>query len=301
MIIGHNTQAEILQKTLNNLRHHALLLNGSKGIGKASLAKALSLRLLQQNSALPAHIIEHQINANAYPNYILLTPLTDDDGKLKREITIEQVRNLIDNLKKKAAISGTRIVLTDAVDNLNISATNALLKILEEPPADVVFIMICQQISAILPTVRSRCMPINFKALNEADLEQAVTNLKIKFNKELAPYCLGSVGFYETTAKSGGMDLINKIIDLIKTNNLSDLKAKAQTILKSGIEENLALQILHRILYVMSLKDMNLAPSTQAVERFMRNSHNTHLDASHRLMTAILIAKDPNNSEIVNS
>jgi DNA polymerase-3 subunit delta' len=301
MIIGHNTQAEILQKTLNNLRHHALLLNGSKGIGKASLAKALSLKLLQQNSALPAHIIGHQINANAYPNYILLTPLTDDDGKLKREITIEQVRNLIDNLKKKAAISGTRIVLIDAVDNLNISATNALLKILEEPPTNVVFIMICQQISAILPTVRSRCMPINFKSLNEADLEQSVTNLKLKFNKELAPYCLGSVGFYETTANSGGMDLINKIIDLIKTNNLSDLKTKAQTILKSGIEENLALQILHRILYVMSLKDMNLAPSTQAVERFMRNSHNTHLDASHRLMTAILIAKDPNNSEIVNS
>lgn len=301
MIIGHNTQAEILQKTLNNLRHHALLLNGSKGIGKASLAKALSLKLLQQNSALPAHIIEHQINANAYPNYILLTPLTDDNGKLKREITIEQVRNLIDNLKKKAAISGTRIVLIDAVDNLNISATNALLKILEEPPTNVVFIMICQQISAILPTVRSRCMPINFKSLNEADLEQAVTNLNLKFNKELAPYCLGSVGFYETIANSGGMDLINKIIDLIKTNNLSDLKTKAQTILKSGIEENLALQILHRILYVMSLKDMNLAPSTQAVERFMRNSHNTHLDASHRLMTAILIAKDPNNSEIVNS
>lgn len=300
MIIGHNTQAEILHKTLNSLRHHALLLNGPKGIGKASLAKILIIKLLQQNSALPAHVIENQINANSYPNYLSLTPLTDDDGKIKREITIEQVRNLINNLKKKAAIDEIRIVLIDAVDNLNIPATNALLKILEEPPANVVFIMICQQISAILPTVRSRCMPIHFKTLNEADLEQAITNLKLKFNKELAPYCLGSVGFYEATTKAGGMDFINKIIDLIKANNLSDLKTKTQTILKSGVEENLVLQLLHRILYVMSLKDMNLAPSTQAVERFIRNSHNTHLDANHRLMTAILIAKDPANAEIVN-
>lgn len=300
MIIGHNSQAEIVYKTLSDLRHHAVLLNGPKGIGKASLAKTLSTKLLQQNSALPAHIIEHQIQANAYPNYILLTPLTDDDGKTKREITIEQVRNLIDNLKKKAAIDGIRIVLIDAVDNLNISATNALLKILEEPPANVVFIMICQQISAILPTVRSRCMPINFKALNEADLEQVITKLKLHFDKELAPYCLGSAGFYAATAAAGGMNLINKVIDLIKTNNLNDLKTKAQTILKAGVEENLALQLLHRILYVMSLKDMNLAPSTQAVERFIRNSHNTHLDTTHRLMTAILIAKDPSNAEIAN-
>lgn len=301
MIFGHNTQAELLKKALENSGHHALLLCGPKGIGKATMARLHSIELLQKHSALPAHIVERQIESKAYPNYIALAPIVDDEGKQKREITIEQVRSVIDALKKKSALPGPRIVLIDAVDQLNRQAANALLKVLEEPPSNVLFILICHQVSAILPTVRSRCMPINFLPLNQQNMEKAIHSLEIELQADIIQYCLGSVGFYQELYESGGMQLINKIIDLIKTINLNDLKTKAQSLPKSNPTEDLTLQLLHRILYVQALKDSKLAESTQAVERFTRNSHNTHIDANHRLMAAVLIAQNPNNAELINA
>lgn len=299
MILGHDTQAALLINALENLRHHALLLCGPKGIGKSSLASLHSIELLQKHSTLPAHIVARQIEVNAYSNYIELQPIVDDEGKQKREITIEQIRNVISTLKKKSSINCTRIVLINAVDQLNRQAANALLKILEEPPADVLFLLICHQVAGILPTIRSRCMPINFSPLNQQNLEKAISSLELELQPDIIPYCLGSVGFYQSLYQSGGINLINQIIDLIKTVNLNDLKTKAQSILKSGVEEDLALQLLHRILYIKALKDSNLAIATQAVERFTRHSHNTHIDATHRLMAAILIAQNPSNAHLV--
>jgi DNA polymerase-3 subunit delta' len=300
MIFGHDQQAELLSNAFENLRHHALLLCGPKGIGKSSLARLQSISRLQKENIFPPHVVARQIEAKSYHNYIELRPIVDDEGKPKREITIEQVRNVIDTLKKKSALSGPRIILIDAVDQLNVQSANALLKILEEPPQDVLFVLVCHQISGILPTVRSRCMPISFSPLNQNNLEQAIKSLELNIEPELIPYCLGSVGFYNEIFKAGGKNLVNQIIDLVKTSNLSDLKIKSQTLVKAIASEDLGLQLLHRILYVKALKNSNLAAATQAVERFMRNSNNTHIDATHRLMTAVLLAQDPNNAEIIN-
>lgn len=299
MIFGNDTQAELLKKALENSRHHALLLCGPKGIGKASLARLHSIELLKKHSTLPAHIVARQIEAGAYPNYIQLQPIIDENGKQKHEITIDQIRNVISTLKKKSSLNGHRIILIDAINQLNVQSANALLKILEEPPKDVLFLLICHQVAGILPTIRSRCMPINFSSLNQPNLEKAVHSLELELQTDIIPYCLGSVGFYQELYQAGGTKLINQIIDLIKTVSLNDLKTKAQSLIKTNIAEDLVLQLLHRILYIKALKDSNLAAATQAVERFIRHSHNTHIDATHRLMAAVLIAQNPTHSHLV--
>ncbi len=179
-LIGHHGAQSQLAKLLDSGRFpHAILLHGPQGIGKRVLAEDLALRLIcgpaqagstevdmfgapvettpdqgplafDQSSPVYA-----QIQAESCPDYYILQP---DEGK--KSIGIKQVQNLLENLLRTADTA--RTVIVDSLEDLTTEAANTLLKTLEEPRPGIFFILIAHQLSATLPTIRSRCrlMPL---------------------------------------------------------------------------------------------------------------------------------------------
>lgn len=300
MIIGHTSIYKTLENAIEKQHHHAFLLAGPKGVGKSTIAKSVAIKTLAKFSHQPFHIVEQQCLSGAYPNFIYLTKLVDDDGKIKNDITVEQIRNLLNSLRQKAAYDAPRFVIIDSIDNLNRQAANALLKMLEEPPLNTFFLNICHQVSGVLPTIRSRCLMLNFKALSDADLAKVITKSSSdNFSKEIAEIANGSPGQYLAIQNAGGEKLLNDIIKLLKITNLSDLKTAAQEILKST-DDTFTLEILHQILYQKAMIQPGIyANSAHAVESFLRFTHATYIDAAQRVCAAVLLAQNPSQQQLI--
>lgn len=148
--------------------HHAWLLAGPEGIGKALFADKAALRVLAEAAGPPItgpgldvsdeHRIAKLVTAGSHPDLMRLERLAKDGGtELARSISVDQVRGLGRLFSTTASFSPWRVVVIDAVDDLERSAANALLKNLEEPPANSLFLLISHAPERLLPTIRSRC------------------------------------------------------------------------------------------------------------------------------------------------
>jgi DNA polymerase-3 subunit delta' len=299
MIIGHTSPYTFLEKAFANKQHQAFLLTGEVGIGKASAAKHLALSELTKASPFNANIVQQQCAAGSYPNYFYLTLIQDEDGKQKSEITIEQVRSLLSRLKQKAAIQGPRIVIIDSIDQMNRQGANALLKILEEPPQDTFFLLVCHSLGKVLPTIRSRCIRVDFKPLTNEEMEKFSTVQGEKVDKEVLLMAAGSPGAYQRIQQAGGVSVLESIRKLLQMSNMNDVKAALQDLLKQS-DDNFLGYLLHQLLYNQALKNpATYAESAHAVEKFMFYTQGTHLDGAHRLQAALLLAKTPREAAII--
>lgn len=175
VLVGHEAPVLALLESARSERpHHGWILSGARGIGKATVARAVAMRLLAE-AAGPAlsgegvdvaadHPIRKLIEAAAHPDYADLTLLEKDSG-LARNISIDQVRGLGRLIQSAPSLSGRRIVVIDAADDLERPAANALLKSLEEPPAGMLFLLVSHVPGRLLPTIRSRCRFLRFEPL----------------------------------------------------------------------------------------------------------------------------------------
>ena len=187
--------------------HHAWLLTGPRGLGKASFAHAASMRLLAE-AAGPApggegintpatHPTAHLIAAGSHPDFRLLERIENKTGTaLQRNISVDQVRALGDLFAVTPSMSDWRAVVIDAADDLEASAANALLKMLEEPPAKCVFLLVSHVPGRLLPTIRSRCRTLEFQPLGDDVMasvlaEQGIDRAKIA---TIVPRAGGSPG-----------------------------------------------------------------------------------------------------------
>ena len=171
LLVWHKPIWEHLWQSGTERFPHALLLVGSAGIGKLAFAKMLAQSLLCQNRSVENHACGacsscHFFTQNAHPDFRLVAPEADDesqdsaDGKEKKAselITIRQIRELGDFVSLTSHQAGARVVLITKAEQLNLNAANALLKMLEEPPAETIFLLVANNLSRIIPTVRSRC------------------------------------------------------------------------------------------------------------------------------------------------
>jgi DNA polymerase-3 subunit delta' len=183
-LFGQEAQTRTLLNAAHGGRlHHGWILGGPRGIGKASFARAMAMRLLAEAAGPPPpgnglgvdpdHPIRHLIEADAHPDYVDLVPL-EKEGGTARNISVDQVRGLQRLIHIAPSLSTRRIVVIDSADDLERSAANALLKNLEEPPADMLFLLVSHAPARLLPTIRSRCHMLRFDALPDDAMQSAV-------------------------------------------------------------------------------------------------------------------------------
>lgn len=177
MILGQDRAAEQFRAAWRSgSLHHAWLLAGPRGVGKASFARAAATRLLAEAAGPPVelpgletpvdHPIARLVDAGSHPDLRLLERLENPKtGNLARNITVDQVRTLAELFGSTPFMSDWRVVVIDAADDLEPSAANALLKMLEEPPANCLFLLVAHAPGKLLPTIRSRCRRLEFAGL----------------------------------------------------------------------------------------------------------------------------------------
>ena len=186
-LLGQHEQVANFRDALASGRlHHAWLLTGSQGVGKAGFALNAARRLLA-DAAGPAvdapdldvpeeHAVARYMAAGSHPDFRHLERLPRDaSGELARSITVAQVRALQGLFATTPSLSERRVVLIDSIDDLERSAANALLKNLEEPPAGTLFLLVSHAPGRLLPTIRSRCRPLRFPPLEPVDMRAALS------------------------------------------------------------------------------------------------------------------------------
>jgi len=182
MYFWQNSQWNSVMQRKNALPH-ALLLRGRAGIGKHDFALTLSRALVCQNTdgakqacgACPACLWFTEGN---HPDFRLITP-EDDDGSedtpkkkttKKSQISVVQIRQLFDYLSLSShQVQGKRVILISPADALNVASANALLKMLEEPPANTLFLLVSSQPQRLLPTIISRCQALDMTMPSRVD------------------------------------------------------------------------------------------------------------------------------------
>lgn len=201
--------------------HHAWLMVGPEGVGKALFAKAAARRMLAAavDPTLPSgldvpagHRIASLLDAGSHPDFRMLARLAKDpekpEGELARAITIAQVRTLQPLFATMPALSKRRVVVIDAIDDLERNAANALLKNLEEPPAGTIFLLISHAPGKLLPTIRSRCRLLRFEAMREPEVAQALrAALPDADEEEIATLVAAADGAPGRALRFAGLDL----------------------------------------------------------------------------------------------
>ncbi len=174
-LIGHDTQVTaFLNGWKSGRMHHAWLIAGPKGIGKALFAAQASEFILSGGAgdrfeAIPNSQARALLAAGSHPDFRKLERTENDRGKLRAEIVVEQIRAMQPLLQGKPSISDWRVIIVDAADELNRNASNAFLKNLEEPPEKTIFFLVSHAPNRLLPTIRSRCRVLRFRPLSDDD------------------------------------------------------------------------------------------------------------------------------------
>lgn len=221
--------ADFLDAYASGRMHSGWLITGPRGVGKATLAWKIATFLLANpqvgmfgDPSLdvdPDHPDARLIQSGAHPRLALIRRPVDEKTKvLKSEITVDAVRRLKSFFQMSAADGGRRVVIVDAADELNRNAANAILKELEEPPADTTILLIAHQPSRLLPTIRSRCRELRCQTLSQDALGQALdqAGFPAQNNESLATLAGGSAGDAIRLLNQDGMALYAGIVKTIE-------------------------------------------------------------------------------------
>ncbi len=168
-ILGHDAAVLTFKTSFASGKpHHAWMITGPMGLGKASFAYAMARHVLAQS--MDATQVERWVHGRAHPDMATLQRTLNDakpKRKLRTEIAVDDVRSFIDFFGRTSAGGGWRIGLVDAADDLNTESANALLKLVEEPPSKTLILLVCHAPGQLLRTLRSRCRRLPLTALSE--------------------------------------------------------------------------------------------------------------------------------------
>lgn len=225
----------------NNRLHHAYLLSGDKGIGKATFAYNFARYLFNNKKNNFSRINRDNkhsrlIESRSHPDLFVIE--IDKESK-RNKIDVNQVRECIDFFNYTTALCNYKICIIDSLDDMNLNSANAILKVLEEPPDNSLFLIISQSPKSLIPTIRSRCLELRFERLKNDllfdYLKQTMPDIEVDSIKEAVKISQGSLGralmFFneeikginETTknlfSNSGNIDIYEFCERLLKNNN----------------------------------------------------------------------------------
>lgn len=168
-VSGHEAARATIRAALDASRlPGGMLLHGPRGIGKATLAFDIAREVFAKTSDESRAHIAAQVAAGGYPNLRVLRKAARDTGKgFYTAIRVEEVRGLIGESRMTRGRAGFRIVIVDSIDDCNPSSANALLKILEEPPPETLFLLVSHRPGGLLPTIKSRTQQVALRPLSD--------------------------------------------------------------------------------------------------------------------------------------
>ncbi len=239
-ILGHDAIWQDLVTTAESGKlPHALLITGSKGIGKASFAYAFAKHLLSRHQTQMDHskMVENQ----AHPDLFVIEDTDPDDGSTK-EIKVDRVRELLGFAKHGSVYDGYKVVIIDSIDSLNRFGSNSILKLLEEPNDNTVFLLICHHLSSALPTIRSRCRIVKFPQLDFASYTKLMSPADNAQLQKLYNLTKGSVSYSTQFIESENWETIEQLLNLSKLSK-SDLGKIAK-----NLSNNFDLQLFAYVL-----------------------------------------------------
>ena len=218
------------------------LFEANKGTGKRKLCEYLIIKHLGKSALQYSEL-------NSHPDLLIIEA---DASKARNEITIEQTRKIKNFMYLTAAQAKNKIILIDAVDNLNLNAANSILKILEEPIKNCYFYLICHDSKKILATILSRANKIKLPKLDKISFSEILTHNNITENMDvLFEIFPAKPGQAIEFANSQGLDMLEAIEQELTAKNSSDLTniiSKYNFKKESQIFENL-LASIHYLIY----------------------------------------------------
>jgi DNA polymerase-3 subunit delta' len=259
-LVGHD-QAEktLLAAQQSGRLHHAWLMTGPRGIGKATLAWRFARFLLagQDQGGLfgggPENLDvssdapgRHLIDARSHPDlFHLRRSLNHDTGRIRAEIAVDDVRGLGEFMHMTPAMGKWRVAIVDSADEMNRNSANAVLKILEEPPPNAVLLIVSHAPGRLLPTIRSRCRRLALQPLSEDTVVKLLGDHAPETNPEerraLARLAEGSIGRALELAGAGSLALYREMVEVLVTLpdlDMPKLHAFAERFAKRGEEAN---------------------------------------------------------------
>ncbi|MFZ0693856.1 MAG: DNA polymerase III subunit delta' [Alphaproteobacteria bacterium] len=237
-LIGHETAETALLYSLRSGRMpHAWLFCGPEGIGKATLAFRFARYLLAGAAPTaglfgvaseldldPTNAVFKRVAAGGHADLLTVSiGRNPDTGKMRSEIVVEDVRGVSSFLHMTPAEGGYRVVVVDSVDAMNRNAANALLKILEEPPAQAVLLLVCHAPGRVPATIRSRCRKLVLHPLGAQQMDGLLARYLPELSQadrlSIAELAEGSPGKALTLASHGGLELYKEMMTLIAKGN----------------------------------------------------------------------------------
>lgn len=258
-LIGHETaERTMLTAQQSGRLHHAWLITGPRGIGKATLAWRFTRFLLagQQGGLFgdaakdlavavdaPGRAL---VDARSHPDlFHLRRSLNPDTGRIRTEISVDDVRGLGEFMHMTPAVGAWRVAIVDAADEMNRNAANAVLKILEEPPPNAVLLIVAHAPGRLLPTIRSRCRRLALQPLSQETVVRLLGDYAPSVSAEersaLADLADGSIGRALELASAGSLGLYREMVEVLATLpdlDMARLHGFAERFARRGEEAN---------------------------------------------------------------
>lgn len=235
-LFGHSeAEATLLNSYRSGRIPHAWLIGGAVGIGKATLAYRMARFVLAHRNPQASNVqraetlrvdlsnpVARQVAMGSHGGLLTLERTLNDKGVMRTVITVDEIRETVSFFGSTAAVEGWRICIVDTVDELNPNAANALLKILEEPPEQSLFLLVSHAPARVLPTILSRCRKLLLRPLSAADVARAAAQAANMAADDLAlveaaEVAEGSVTRVLTLLGSDALKLQKRITALLAT------------------------------------------------------------------------------------
>jgi DNA polymerase III subunit delta' len=202
-LFGHKAPQDKFLKAMDGGRlHHAWIVEGPSGIGKARFALRLAAMLLgakpadedDRAGAATSDPVMQKVLSSGHPDLKHVQRAVGDNGKLKQDIAVDQIRELNQFFSLKPALGGWRIGILDSLDEMNANGRNALLKTLEEPPPRAMLFLISHATVPVLATIRSRCQSLRLTSLSKEETLEALQAQEVEAPQQVADLVAGRPG-----------------------------------------------------------------------------------------------------------
>ena len=242
-VVGHSDFVDSLASSVASGRmHHAWLLTGASGIGKATMARLAAAWLLSRRvntrDFLGGEVAGFSVSLDdpgaklvfngAHPDYLPITPMLDENRS--GQIKIDQIRAMVPFMAHKPALGRFRVTVIDSMDEVNRNGANAMLKLLEEPPKNSIILLVSSRPGLLPPTIRSRCRVVRLSPLDTLSCREVLTkklpDADAKQVDLLAQLCVGAPGRAIALAESGAADCYQVACSLLAESKL-DVTAMA--------------------------------------------------------------------------